>query len=67
MKKQDEENCVKIGTMMAMEDTVADCLAAEAGANANEAEYKMTSGNSQSAGSMFRVPQCTFVFSGSGW
>ena len=27
-KKQDEENCVKIGTMMAMEDTIADCLAA---------------------------------------
>ena len=53
-KDQEEDNCVKLGTMMAMEDTIADRLAVEAGANANEAEYKMTSGNSQTTGSLLR-------------
>lgn len=38
--EQEAKNCVDIGNMMAREDNIAECLAAEAGADANEAEAK---------------------------
>ena len=38
--EQEAKNCVDIGNMMAREDNIAECLAAEAGADANEAEAR---------------------------
>ena len=47
-KEEESRNCVAIGNMMVREDNIAESLAAEAGADANEAEARASAGFSPS-------------------